>query len=138
MSTRRNKKIALDFIDAIAAGDVQAIADAYHDEGACWTSGNTLISGLIPKAQILEGAGAVLGAFPKGLKFTVTGVTADGDRVAIEAESDGEHASGKHYHNYYHFLCEFKDGKLYRFKEYMDTEMVTDVLCGGQRPPNAS
>lgn len=134
MTSEDYKAKARDFIDAIAAGDVERIAEAYHEDGACWTSGNTLISGLIPKAQIVEGAGAVLAAFPDGLKFEITGLTAEGERVAIEAESDGVHVSGQHYHNYYHFLCVFKDGKLFRFKEYMDTEMVTDVLCGGQRP----
>ncbi len=135
MSTEQYKAMARDFIDAIAAGDVERIAAAYHDEGGCWTSGNTLISGFMPKDKIVEGAGAVLAAFPEGLTFEITGITAEGERVAIEAESDGVHVSGQHYHNYYHFLCEFKDGKLYRFKEYMDTEMVTDILCGGQRPP---
>ncbi len=136
MPVESYKEMARDFIAAIAAGDVEKIAAAYHDEGACWTSGNTLISGLMPKDKIVAGAGAVLAAFPEGLAFTITGITAEGERVAIEAESDGVHASGRHYHNFYHFLCEYKDGKLYRFKEYMDTEMVTDILCGGQRPPD--
>jgi ketosteroid isomerase-like protein len=26
-----------------------------------------------------------------------------------------------------------RDGKIVRFKEYLDTEHATDVLCGGQR-----
>jgi ketosteroid isomerase-like protein len=46
----------------------------------------------------------------------------------------GEHISGQTYSNEYHFLFEFQSGKLIRLKEYMDTERVTDVLCGGQRP----
>ena len=49
--------------------------------------------------------------------------------------SEGEHVSGQTYSNEYHFLFEFSGGKLRRLKEYMDTERVTDVLCGGQRPP---
>ena len=28
-----------------------------------------------------------------------------------------------------------KDGKVTELKEYMDTEMVTEVLCGGQKRP---
>ena len=35
----------------------------------------------------------------------------------------------------YHFLFRFKDGLIVELKEYMDTERVTDILCGGQRPP---
>ena len=59
---------------------------------------------------------------------------AEGDRVAVEATSKGEHVSGQTYSNEYHFLFEFREGKLLRLKEYMDTERVTDILCGGQRP----
>jgi ketosteroid isomerase-like protein len=60
---------------------------------------------------------------------------AEDEKVAVEAESEGEHISGQTYTNEYHFLFEFKKGELIKLKEYMDTEQVTDVLCGGQRPP---
>jgi ketosteroid isomerase-like protein len=62
----------------------------------------------------------------------------EGDKVAVEATSEGKHISGRTYTNQYHFLFEFRDGKLLRLKEYMDTERVTDVLCGGQRPPSGT
>ena len=52
----------------------------------------------------------------------------EGDKVAVEATSEGKHISGQIYTNEYHFLFEFRDGKLLRLKEYMDTERVTDVL----------
>src|SRR3546814_2838324 len=61
-------------------------------------------------------------------------MTAEDDRVAVEAESEGAHVSGATYRNQYHFFMRFRDGKLTQFKEYMDTERVTDILCGGQRP----
>jgi ketosteroid isomerase-like protein len=31
-------------------------------------------------------------------------------------------------------LVNFRDGKITLLKEYLDTELVTDVLAGGQRP----
>jgi ketosteroid isomerase-like protein len=54
--------------------------------------------------------------------------------VAIEAESSAVHVSGKRFDNKYHFLMRLRDGKIVRLTEYMDTELVTDVLCGGRRP----
>ena len=87
------------------------------------------------RISIAASAGAIYEVFPQGLQFTVLDMVAEGDKVAVEAVSEGEHASGQTYSNEYHFLFEFRDGKLLRLKEYMDTEMVTDVLCGGQRPP---
>lgn len=129
-----NKQRVLDFFDALNAADGERIAAAYAPEGRCWTSGNTLISGVISRDQIIAGSAAVLDVFPEGLVFTVHGMTAEGERVAVEAESKGLHVSGKEYNNLYHFLFEFRAGKLLQLKEYMDTELITDVLCGGQRP----
>ena len=131
---KTNAALARRFFDAMSAGDVDAIVAAYHPEGSCWTSGNTLISGTMTVERIKAAAAAIYDAFPDGLRFAIHGITAQGDRVAVEAESRGAHASGRTYNNRYHFLLEFRDGKLLRLKEYMDTEMVTEVLCGGQRP----
>jgi ketosteroid isomerase-like protein len=129
-----NKALARKFFDALSRSDVPAIVDAYAEDGRVQTMGNTLISGVFDKPMITQAAGKVLGAFPNGIKFVIHEITAEGDRVAVEAESFATHVSGKPYNNKYHFLMRFRDGKLLEFKEYMDTEMVTDVLCGGQRP----
>ena len=134
MSTDQNKQTIVKLIEAMSAGDTEKIVASYHPDGTVWTSGNTLISGTRNVEEIKTFAPAVLDAFPNKLGFTIKNIIAEGDFVAVEAESDGDHASGTHYHNYYHFLFEMRDGKVLRMKEYMDTELVTDVLCGGQRP----
>jgi ketosteroid isomerase-like protein len=97
-------------------------------------SGNTLISGILDRTEILNRTNRVLEAFPAGIKFTVKTMTAEADRVAIEVEGAAVHVSGKRFDNKYHFLMQLRDGKIVRLTEYMDTELVTDVLCGGQRP----
>ncbi|MBT4518603.1 MAG: nuclear transport factor 2 family protein [Halieaceae bacterium] len=136
MSTsEKNKAIVSQFFTALNAGDVDAIANTYADDGYVETMGSTLISGRFTKDQIVAVTGDIFEVFPNGLKFTVEDMIAEGERVAVEAHSEGEHISGKTYRNEYHFLFEFRDGKLIKLKEYMDTEQVTDVLCGGQRPP---
>ena len=129
-----NKKRVYAFFDAMNKGDSAAIVDAYADDGYVQTMGHTLISGKYTKQQISAAAGAIFENFPEGLSFRINGITAEGERVAVEAESDGKHISGKHYHNEYHFLFIFRDGKLVTLKEYLDTEHATDVLCGGARP----
>jgi ketosteroid isomerase-like protein len=129
----RNKDIARKFFADMSNGNVPAIIDAYDDDVKIYTMGNTLISGVVNKTQAREFAGQVLGAFPRGIRFEVHNLTAEGDRVAIEAESFATHVSGKYYNNKYHFFMRLKDGLITEFKEYMDTEMVTEVLCGGQK-----
>jgi ketosteroid isomerase-like protein len=130
-----NKAIVAQFFDAMNRGDVSFIVDTYAADGCVQTMGNTLISGVFTREQIAAAAGGIFDVFPEGLRFNATGMIAEGDKVAVEATSEGKHISGQTYTNEYHFLFEFRDGKLLRLKEYMDTERVTDVLCGGQRPP---
>jgi ketosteroid isomerase-like protein len=130
-----NKAIVTEFFNALNAGDVDCIVNSYAAEGCVQTMGNTLISGIFSKDQIAASAGGIFEVFPQGLRFNVLGMVAEGDKVAVEASSEGRHVSGRIYSNDYHFLFEFRDGKVLRLKEYMDTERVTDVLCAGQRPP---
>ncbi len=129
-----NKAIVTQFFDALNRGDVDFIVDTYAADGSVQTMGNTLISGIFSREQIAASAGGIFDVFPHGLTFTALSMVGEGDRVAVEATSAGQHISGQTYTNDYHFLFEFHGGKLVRLKEYMDTERVTDVLCGGQRP----
>jgi len=130
-----NKAIVTQFFEALNKGDVDTIVNTYAQDGCVQTMGATLISGIFSREQIADSAGGIFDVFPAGLTFTVLDQVAEGNKVAVEAVSNGEHISGQTYNNEYHFLFEFRDGKLLKLKEYMDTEQVTDVLCGGQRPP---
>ena len=135
MTAAETKILVQQFFDALNAGDAETIANSYTPDGSIQTMGNTLISGVFNREQILQSATGIFDVFPKGLTFTVLGMVAEGNKVAVEATSEGEHVSGQIYTNEYHFLFEFRGDKVLRLKEYMDTEQVTDVLCRGQRPP---
>lgn len=138
MTIETNKAIMRDFIDAMTRGDVDAIVNAYADDGRVVTMGQTLISGTFDTSHIASAAGRVFEVFPEGIRFVIHEMTAEGDRVAIEAESFATHVSGAQYNNKYHFLARLRDGKIVEFKEYCDTEHITDVICGGARPEKAS
>ena len=131
-NSESNKAIVTQFFEAMNGGDVEFIVNAYATDGCLQTMGNTLISGTYSRDQIAASAGGIFEVFPEGLKFTAQSMIAEGDKVAVEATSEGKHVSGQTYSNEYHFLFEFREGKLLKLKEYMDTERVTEVLCGGQ------
>lgn len=131
MHIEQNKQIVRDFFEALSNADVDGIVNAYADDGSCWTAGSFPFSGRFNKAQIAEGTKGILGLFPDKLKFTIKAMTAEGDRVAVEAESHGRHMSGRLYHNEYHFLFIIRGGKIVELKEYLDTMHANDVLCGG-------
>lgn len=127
----RNVALARRFLAAVSRADIDAIVAAYAPGGTCWTAGSMPISGTYGVAQVAEAARGVLTVFPKGLRFTIHALTAQGERVAIEAESYGEHVSGKVYNNKYHFLMRVRGGRIVEWREYMDTMHANDVLCGG-------
>jgi len=132
-----NKNLARELVAAMSRGDTRWLLDHYADDAEVWTMGNTLISGKYTKAQVAGFADSIFEAFPRGIAFTIHGMVAEGDTVAMETESLGEHVSGRRYNNFYHMLVKFRDGKIVLLKEYMDTELVTDVLAGGQRRETA-
>jgi ketosteroid isomerase-like protein len=133
-NVEHNKRLAKAFIDGVSEGNVDAMMNCLHDDGAIETMGKTLISGVNDKKTVRGLATLVQDAFPKGIKLTISNLIGENDTVAVEAESLGTHSSGKIYNNKYHFLMRFRDGKIIYMKEYLDTEHVTEVLCNGERP----
>jgi ketosteroid isomerase-like protein len=124
----RNRQIARELFDAISRADVAKLDALYAEDFELWTAGSFALSGTRGRDEALEGMRMIGSAFPGGLRFTIVAMTVEGDRVAVEAESEGVHASGRPYHNQYHFLMVIRDGKIRRFKEYMDTMHANDVL----------
>jgi ketosteroid isomerase-like protein len=55
--------------------------------------------------------------------------TAEEDRVSCEAESATTLFNGEPYANQYHFLFYFRNGKIYKLKEYLDTKYTDATLA---------
>ena len=130
-SIEENKRVARRLFECLSRGDTKAVLDLYADDATVWTAGSLAFSGRRSKQEVAPLMEGILGAFPEGLHFTIQGMTAEGDRIAVEAESSGRHASGKLYHNLYHFLLVVRDGKVREVKEYLDTKLAHEVLLGG-------
>lgn len=74
--------------------------------------------------------GIISTRFPQGLNVNIKAMTAEGERVAVEAESDGVRCDGLIYQNQYHFLLVIKNGLICERKEYLNTIHANDLLCG--------
>jgi ketosteroid isomerase-like protein len=125
-----NKRITRELFAALERADSVAVGKLYADDFTLWSPGTLPFSGTHTKAEALRAMDMILSLFPEGLRFTITDMTAEGDRVAVEAESVGRHVSGKPYHNQYHFLLIIRDGQIRALKEYMDTQHANEVLFG--------
>ncbi len=133
MSAEDNKKIVLGFFENLSTGKADAMLAAMSDS-ATWTvmgkPENFALAGTKTKAQFAELLKGIGSAMPKGMRVTPKALTAEGNRVAVEAESYGEHANGKVYNNQYHFLIEVQNGKIQAVREYLDTIHAKEVLLG--------
>ena len=92
------------------------------DDDVEWQiEGTTAYSKKRNKAEMRE----MLVAFPAltdtGLRIVPTGFVIEGNKAAVQAESTMKAKTGAEYNNRYHFFFEFRDGKIVRVNEYMDT-----------------
>ena len=125
----QNKQITREFFEALSTGSDKYL-DFYTDESIIWTAGNNAIGGTRTKKEVVSFAQNILSAFPSGINFIITGITAEDQRVAVEISGEAIHASGETYNNKYHFLLRIKDGKILELKEYMDTQLAAKILLG--------
>jgi ketosteroid isomerase-like protein len=91
-------------------------------------STNEMLSAPRGKAETLAQMEQVKGLL-EDLRMSVKEMTAQGNRVAVEAESHAIHKpTGRTYNNFYHFLFEIDGGKITKMKEYCDTKHAVDVF----------
>jgi len=131
MSAEANKNVVLSFFENFSGGKVDAALALMSDTATWWVAGKPdkfVLAGTKTKTQFAELLQGIGTAMPKGLRVIPKGLTAEGDRVAAEAESYGETATGKIYNNLYHFLFEVRDGKIQAVREYLDPMHAKEVL----------
>ena len=130
MQSAEAKRFVLDFFAELVAGD-----DACWDRVAEDASWKLMARGRsypyptdYTKASYRQLVSETAAMFPQGLRFTVLGAIAEGERVAVEAESHGYTRDGQLYANVYHLLVELEDGRIKTVREYLDSGHATEVL----------
>lgn len=130
MTAEHNKRVAREFFARFSASDISG-ALALMAEDATWLipgkRDRMRTAGLYSKERITRLFNAMLEQLKDGLKMTVRGAIAEGDRVALEVESQGDLKNGRLYRQQYHFAIEFRDGKISAVREYLDTQHAYDV-----------
>jgi ketosteroid isomerase-like protein len=133
MHEAENKKVALAFFESLSAGNISAALDLIADDLDWWLAGKPgqfALAGRKNKQEFTDMLTAIEKGMPNGIRLTITAVTAEDDRVAVEMNADGVSATGKEYHNQYHDLLVIRDGKIHAGKEYLDTAHAQDVIVG--------
>lgn len=128
--TEASRETVLKFLEVFSTGDVDAILDMMDDSATWWVAGTIPLSGTKNKKEFGEMLGGVSENCKGPIKLTPHGVTAEGERVAVETESYAELNNGRIYNNHYHFLFIVRDGKIHAVKEYLDTMHTNDIFFG--------
>jgi ketosteroid isomerase-like protein len=117
-----NKETALKFVESMSRGEMDL--SLLTDDIQWWVPGR----GTMSRDDFFALAAGFQSLVEGPVRLTVHGVTVEGDRVAVEAESHGKLKNGKTYNNTYHFLFVFRDGKICLSKEYNDSAHANAVL----------
>lgn len=136
MSVATNKQLVLEFLGHYAGGRYDDALAMLAEDSTWWLPGHPdefPAAGTVDKATVRRRLAGNLKLLPHGLEITTGAVTAEDDRVAIEAESKATMVNGRLYHNRYHFLFVLRDGKIRMVKEYLDTLHAREAL-GSARP----
>ena len=130
MSTEQNRKAAEELFARLGAGDVAGALATMTDDATWLVAGrreSLPAAGTYTKERLARFFQALLGRIKHGLKVTVKGTIAEGDRVALEAESYGELDNGRIYNQHYSFVIELRAGKICAVREYIDTQHAYEV-----------
>jgi ketosteroid isomerase-like protein len=128
--TEASRATVLKFLEVFSSGDVPAILDMMTDDATWWVAGTIPLSGTKDRKGFGEMLSGVSDTCKGPIKLTPHGVTAEGERVAVETESYAELNNGRIYNNQYHFLFRVRDGKIAEVKEYLDTMHTNDIFFG--------
>ena len=127
MGVAENKKVVLDFLEALHTGNGEAIQAALADDATWW----------VPNSGTYEGKRAILEDFlskiavlfgPGPVSMQLRDAIGEGDSVAMEYVLRAKSAKGGDYENDYHLKFKVKEGKIQAVREYFDTLYVKEVL----------
>jgi ketosteroid isomerase-like protein len=126
-----NKRTAIALLKASGAHDGATFDELLHPDATYWVIGDPRLfahGGEKTRAEIVAYM-STPSIFVGGVEYSFGEITAEGDRVAIEATTRGTLPDGRVYTNVYHYLMKFRDGKIVRVKEYLDIQLAAEFFA---------
>jgi uncharacterized protein len=132
-ATMNSKEVVQGYLDALVAGDLEAIRESFAED-ATWT-----IYGDLPIAGPWHGRDAIVDDFlttvgsglfepGSGPNFEFPMLIGEGDTVALEWRVDARSAQGAEYRNSYCGIFVVREGRIAEIREYLDSDYAKRVL----------
>ena len=136
------KETALKWFTSLISGDIETMVALTAGNFRYFLSGTMPASGWSDLPGFFESAQIFSNLYAGPITMRVGDVTAEADRVWLEAESEAVLKTGGTYANAYVFLLKLQDGKVVEAKEFSDTLYVHDTVdhphTRGPRQPRQS
>jgi uncharacterized protein len=129
MTSAEKKELATDFLTEFEDPDPVRLATMVANDFE-WKV-MTRMQGIPPVKGhdgLLNLAKIIKAMMPGGLGLKIETIICEGDRCAIQAESNTVAANGKKYNNLYHFDIRFDGDKIAEVREYNDTNHAREVF----------
>lgn len=124
MLTDPNAVLAWSFLRLLCTdGDLDEACDLLSADLVYW---NNVTGATTNKSQLRRALAWRAGVVK--VEFTLVRAVVDGDKVVIEAESDGTTTYGDRYNGAFAFVFEIRAAQIVIMREYCDTKLVADVL----------
>ena len=124
----KNKQLVVEFMEAFSSLDFDRFLSMMAEDGTWEIMGDGVMSGLFSKAEFAEAARGSVNIYPEGIQLEVRGLTAEGERVAMESVGSAKTIDGRDYNNVYHQLFVIKNGKIKEVREYLCSKLANDAL----------
>jgi len=116
-----NRRVAIAFVEAMGHNDLEGVVACMASDGVLEAMGMGRFAGAHTPDMIAGSIDALSAMFPSGLNFAIRSVTAQEDRVVVEARSNAEIGEANPFQNDYVFVAEFEAGKIKHCREYYCT-----------------
>lgn len=133
-TVERNKSLVRAYYEAVSAGRRDEATALLDDNATWWIAGKPEHFALAGQrslsnhqALLRERLAPVL---TTGVTIAIKGATAEGERVAVEIETEARTVDGRMYNNQLHMLFVVREGKIREVREYLDTQHAADLLLG--------
>ena len=126
-----NRKIVLEFFDALFKGNLEEAKAAVADDAVLWAVGS------LPTSGTYRGKSAIFQDFfgaifprvvPGSVKVEIQHVTAEDKTVVLEVVLSGRLTNGRDYRNHYVWVFEVQGGKISAIRDYPDTLYGKEVF----------
>lgn len=130
MNSESNKQVVLAAYAALNTGDLAGYYGRMSDDIEITYFGSHRFSRTYRgKDDIRQNFAPPLRERLEGLiRLHVQNVTAEGDRVVVEAHGEARTKDGRDYNNCYCIVLELRDEKIVRIREYMDTDLTKRIF----------